>query len=204
MKRAHVLFAGILAMAQAMVQVAEARQFNDGIVLGNPIIGGTGCPGGSASATVSPDGSAISVLFDNFVTQAQGATRVDRKACSIAIPVHVPQGFSVSVIQVDYRGFNSLPSGARSQFNAEYFFAGRPGPRFSERFAGPLQEDYTVSTPLQLNAMVWSACGADTNLRANASIMTTTNFRGEQAMTTVDSADISSGIIYKLQWKRCN
>ena len=36
----------------------------DGITLGEPGYGGTGCPSGSVSATLSPDATSLSLLFD--------------------------------------------------------------------------------------------------------------------------------------------
>lgn len=53
-----------------------------GLVLGRPAYGGTGCPAGTASVTLSPDHDAISILFDQFVTEAGSTTgrRVDRKS----------------------------------------------------------------------------------------------------------------------------
>lgn len=57
---------------------------------------------------------------------------MERKTCNIAVPVHVPQGYSVSIFQIDYRGFNSLPYGAYSRFNVEYFFAGTQGPGYEK------------------------------------------------------------------------
>ena len=50
----------------------------DGIRLGNPEYGGSGCPGGSASVALSPDQSAISILFDQYVVEAGGAKAFDR------------------------------------------------------------------------------------------------------------------------------
>src|SRR5687767_2321492 len=81
------------------------------IRLGTPAIGGSGCPQGTASAVLSPDGKTLSVLFDQFQVEAGRTTgkQIDRKTCDMGIPVHVPQGFAVSVLQVDYRGFNALP-----------------------------------------------------------------------------------------------
>jgi hypothetical protein len=173
--------------------------------LGNPAYGGTGCPAGSASATLSPDNQSLSILFDQFVTEAGGDTNrdVDRKSCNIAIPVRVPQGYSVSVFQVDYRGFNYLPSGARAQFSAEYFFGGGRGPRASRNFQGPINTDYLFTNQLGVEALVWSRCGEDVTLRVNASMMTQTNRQRAQAMSTVDSTDIQSGIIYHIQWRTC-
>jgi hypothetical protein len=64
------------------------------ISLGKPGYGGTGCPEGTVSATLSPDAKSLSLLFDHYQISVGGATgkSFDRKSCNIAIPVHVPQG----------------------------------------------------------------------------------------------------------------
>ncbi len=175
------------------------------ISLGEPVTGGNGCPAGSASATLSPDGKALSIIFDQFIAEAGPASgrTVDRKSCNIAVPVHVPGGFSISVVAVDYRGFVSLPSSSASaRMQAEYFFAGMMGPRFVKDFRGRMDQDYLFTNQLGLQAAVWSPCGADVNLRVNASMLVK-NSGHQDAMATVDSADINAGIIYQIQTRRC-
>jgi hypothetical protein len=177
----------------------------DSIQLGYPAYGGNGCPAGTASAVVSPDGKSLSIIFDQFTTEAgQGSGRtMDRKSCNIAVPVHVPNGYSISILSVDYRGFVSLPQGASARLTAEYFFAGMRGPQFLKDFFGKQDTDYTFNNQLGVQAMVWSPCGADVNLRVNASMMVK-NSGYQTAMATVDSADFSAGIIYQVQMRRCN
>lgn len=198
MKNAIKLLVATLAFAT----MAKA----DDIRLGEPGYGGSGCPAGSASVTLSPDSKALSILFDQYVAQAGGDSgkSIDRKSCNIAIPVHVPQGFSVSVFQVDYRGYTFVPRGAEARFNVEYFFAGAQGPRVMKSFMGPVDRDYLISNELAAHALVWSACGADVNLRVNTSMLARSNRFGEDTMATVDSADIQAGLVYHLQWRRCN
>jgi hypothetical protein len=176
----------------------------DDIALGQPGYGGTGCPGGSVSATLSPDFKSLSILFDQYQVEAGGTTgkSFDRKSCNIAIPVHVPQGLSISVLAIDYRGYNNIPVGGNTTFNVEYFFAGTRGPVFNKVFGGPLDSDYTIHNELTAQAIVWSACGADVNLRTNSGIRVTTK-NNKQALATVDSEDVSAAIVYQLQWKRC-
>ncbi len=89
-----------LVAAASFTSMAHAQE---AITLGTPGYGGTGCPGGSVSATLSPDATSLSLLFDSYVVEAGGDTgkTFDRKACNIAIPVHVPQGMSVSVLAID-------------------------------------------------------------------------------------------------------
>ena len=193
----------LIFFALALSSTVTFAATND-IQLGVPAYGGNGCPQGSASAAISPDGKSLSILFDKYIAEAVGDVRVDRKSCNIAIPVHVPQGYSIALFQMDYRGFNALPAGGSSRLNVEYFFAGQKGPVSSRLFRGYLNQDYLVRDTVGAQTLVWSACGAQTNLRINSSIMAMTNSRGDQTMATVDSADIKSGLLYHIQWKRCN
>lgn len=191
-------------LSAALLSLSVAAFAQNDIALGNPGYGGNGCPAGSASVTLSPDAKALSIIFDQFITEAGpniGKT-LDRKSCNIAIPVHVPQGFSISIIAVDYRGFVSLPRSAFARLQAEYFFAGMQGPRFVKDFRGVQDTDYTFTNTLGVAASVWSPCGVDVNLRVNASMMLQ-NRSYEDALATVDSADISAGIIYQIQTRRC-
>lgn len=196
-----ILAIAVLALTGSFATLAHAQ--ND-IALGIPGYGGTGCPGGSVSATLSPDAKSLSLLFDAYIVEAGGDTgkTFDRKSCNVAIPVHVPQGLAVSILAIDYRGYNNVPAGARSQFNVEYFFAGTRGPTFRRTFNGPKDEDYLIRNELTARSLVWSACGADVNLRTNSSIRVSTT-GNKQALATVDSEDVSAAIIYQLQWKQC-
>ncbi|MEK6773482.1 MAG: DUF4360 domain-containing protein [Bdellovibrionota bacterium] len=199
LKTLTVLIAIIGSALTAEAQLAK------GMRLGMPDYGGTGCPAGSASVSLSPDEDAISVLFDQFTVEA-GSTgrRVDRKACLLSVPVTVPQGYSIAVIQVDYRGFNVVPgNGAYNRINTEYFWAGIRGPTYSQIFRGPNNDDFTLTNGIMTENLVWTPCGASVQLRVNTSIMAQSNNRMEQTLMGVDSADISSGLIYHVQWRRC-
>ena len=194
----------ILKSALVASVLTSSFAFDD-IQLGEPGYGGTGCPAGTASTTLSPDNKSLSIIFDDFMVEAGDSVgkRMNRKSCSIAIPVHVPQGMSVSVVDVDYRGYVSVPRGGMARFSAEYFFAGQRGPRFTKNFRGEFDDDYFFENTLGLYGMVWSPCGADVNLRVNASMLAKSNRYYDDALATVDSADFSAGLVYHLQWKRC-
>lgn len=193
-----------LLLSVATLLMCATSYAQNTISLGEPGYGGTGCPAGSVSVTLSPDAQSLSLLFDQYYVEAGGATKksFDRKSCNIAIPVHVPQGYSVSVLEIDYRGYNFLPTGATSQFNVEYFFAGSTGPKFQKTFKGPLDTEYFLNNTLTASAAVWSACGADVNLRTNTSIRVTTK-QNKEALATLDSQDVSAAVIYQLSWKKC-
>ncbi len=194
-----------LIVSLALVLGAISAQAQQGLKLGVPAYGGTGCPAGTASITLSPSETELSILFDSFVAEAGGLTglRVARKSCNLSIPVEVPSGYSVAVIAVDYRGYNLVPSGGRNQISAEYFWAGSKGPRLAQNFLGPTSDNYLFTNNLIASTMVWTPCGASVNMRVNAAVTTQSNTRMDQSMITVDSADISTGLVYHLQWRRC-
>lgn len=196
MKKSILLFSTI---------ILSTPVFADDISLGEPGYGGTGCPSGTVSVTLSPDAKSLSLLFDQYQVAVGGETgkSFDRKSCNIAIPVRVPQGLSVSILKIDYRGFNHLPQSATSQFNVEYFFAGTRGPAFQRQFRGPLDEDYLINNELTAQSIVWSGCGADVNLRTNSSMRVKT-VSNKEAMASIDSEDINAAIIYHLQWRQCH
>ncbi len=202
-------FAATTLVALMTSQVAHA----DGITLGKVGYAGSGCPVDSASVNMSEDKKTVSILFDELVAEAGIDRRsYDRKKCDISISVRVPNGFSVSLVDADYRGFTELPKGARARFTREYFFAGRRGPRFSDRWKGERSDDFYKKDRLGLLAQTWSPCGADVILRANTSIAVKTK-KGQQAVAGVDSADYTSKTIIHhpnphaldvhLKYKRC-
>ena len=173
--------------------------------LGAPGYGGTGCPAGSASVTLSPDRQSLSLIFDSYVASAGGVTGAsfDRKTCNVAIPVLVPQGYSISIFKIDYRGYVNVPIGGEARFNVEYFFAGRRGPGQQKTFVGPTDTDYTLTSNLLAESVVWSGCGESVNLRVNTSMLAKSNSRFDDAMATVDTMDVKAGVLFHIQWRAC-
>lgn len=201
MKLSHAL----KLIAPLSLAIGSAAFAQSSVRLGTPNYNGTGCPMGKVSASITPDGQSLSILFSSFEVAAGGNTGKisDRKACNIAIPVHVPQGLSVSIVKMDYRGYQHLPVNSSAVFDVEYFFAGQNGPAYRKNFYGAADGNFTLSNDIYAAANVWSACGADVNLRTNASIAVQTNSYYEQANMTLDSVDVNAGVVYQLSWKTC-
>jgi Domain of unknown function (DUF4360) len=156
--------------------------------------GGSGCPGGSANVTVSPDGQELTILFDKFIALGNNS-RESRKSCNLTIPIKVPQGFQISLYDADYRGY--VAPKTTGQLRAEYFFAGGRGPIFSRKFNGEMQ--YNVRDSLATVADVWSRCGDSLNMRVNAAMSAS-----GQGMATVDSFDLAHrGLVYHVKYRTC-
>lgn len=182
-----------------------------GLQMQTPSYNGTGCPQGSVSATLSPDGTSLSLLFDAYVAEAGGTTGLLRSAknCQINIPFLVPPGYAVQVVKMDYRGFIAVPNGARSTFGAGFRFLEIDGRGTNSRrvlrasvLAGPRQESFVMSSIVR--GPDFSPCGRSFVLAAESMLNVQSNRAGEGAFSTIDSLDATqTPVIYSLRWKRC-
>lgn len=182
-----------------------------GLRMHQPQYSGTGCPSGTASAILSPDGRTLSVLFDSYVAEAGNhvGTLRDAKGCQVNIPFSVPAGYTVQVVKMDYRGFTSLPSGSRSTFGAGFRFLEISGRETGARrvlrsnvMLGPKTENFTLTSLIP--AASFSPCGQDFVLAAESHLNVQSNRTGEQAVSTVDSLDaVQTPVVYSLRWTRC-
>jgi hypothetical protein len=158
-------------------------------------MGGNGCPQGTASVVLSGDKRTMSILFDQYIAEDR-----DYKSCNIAVALRVPDGFTVALLDIDYRGYASIPDlgGRKARFRAEYFFAGGTGPVRVQNFPRGYEGSYTISHDFV--GAIWAPCGADVITRANTSVRTW----GDGTFVIVDSADlIAGGITFYLDWDVC-
>ena len=183
--------------------LASLPSFTQNMAVGEPSYSGTGCPDNSAFVVLGADAKSLSILFDQYVAQAAGADSEDRKTCNISIPIHVPEGMSVSIRRVDYQGLNNLPYGASARLNADYFFAGTKGSSYQKTFMGDLAEPYKLTRPLNVSFRTWSSCGQDINLITNSVLSIKSNRQGEQSLSRVGTTDAREGITYYFESRGC-
>jgi hypothetical protein len=204
-----LLFCALTLTLSLTSTLALARTSPDKVKVGRPSHEGTGCPDGSASATLSPDLRTLSVIFDRYQAEAGGPShkKTDHLHCNLRVPLEVPPGHSLAIVKVDFRGFNSLPQGARSRFKGKFGMRSigkiLDNRDLNRDFSGPLDEDYVLSQAAQ--AEVWSNCGGTTELDLKTSLDVWTNKQRDHALSTVDSLDMTSDLstVYHLAWKEC-
>ncbi len=98
----------------------------DQIVIDLVAMAGSGCRPGTADVAVSPDNTAFTAIYSEYLAQAGPgiASTEGRKNCQLNVLVHVPQGFTFAITKVDYRGYGLLQSGAVASQRANYYFQG--------------------------------------------------------------------------------
>jgi hypothetical protein len=194
----------------AHVAVAEAPPPGS-VSFGSVDFSGSGCPSGSARATVSPDGEAFTLIFDRFYVAsgpgipAQQATR----GCRVVADLRFPDGWQFSVFTVDFRGFASLEDGTSGRLHSRYRFRSGPEQRPSQvRLVGPFLDDFFKRDESGGVDRGWSPCraGRDRDLVVDASLHVTAP-AARQAYLSVDAIDSAVRPLietYVLRWRRCS
>jgi hypothetical protein len=168
---------------------------------------GSGCPAGTVAENVSQDLQAFTLLFDNYIAEVGPGVAFSsrRKNCQLNIDLDFPQGWSFSILTVDYRGYVSLEPRVAGLQQSSYYFQGQfQTARLRTPMVGPIDRDYQIRDTLGLGAVVWSPCGATRALNINTEIRleNSQNPSGSGLLTT-DSIDGAVRLIYGFRWRRC-
>ena len=182
----------------------------DHIVIDVITVNGSGCPAGTAAVAVSPDNTAFTVSYSNYLAQVGvGSVPTDfRKNCQLNILVHVPQGFTYAIASANYRGFASLAAGATGLERANYFFQGQAPTAFVQHpFAGPFADDWQTTDSTDLAALVFAPCGVQRNLNINTELRVSAGTSDPTKTTsfmTMDSTDGQITTTYHFAWMQCH
>lgn len=169
-----------------------------------------GCPEGSYSIVMSPDGTTLSILFDQFIVEANSASvrGTQRKVCRISSPLNLPANYSIGVYKVDYRGFAKLTKKQGAQLDVQYFLGphdNKQGRVFKRKIKGPREGDYLFTETIGAGQMKRLGCGVAAVLEAGITLSLDGNLQAGEAMASLDSKDAAptGALIYHLNLKQC-
>ncbi|MEU7580188.1 DUF4360 domain-containing protein [Streptomyces sp. NPDC041068] len=172
-------------------------------------VNGSGCRPGTATVAVSPDNTAFTVTYSEYLAQVgKGAKPTDfRKNCQLGLNVHAPQGFTYAVAKADYRGFASLQKGASATQQANYYFQGMSRTTYrTHRFHGPLRDNWQVSDTTPIHAIVHAPCGEQRNFNVNTELQVDggrSDTVNTNSFIATDSTDGDFTTKYHFSWKKC-
>lgn len=212
-KSALTVGCAVVAMTASTITGSVAAQERavappEKIVIELATVNGSGCPLGTTAVAVSPDSTAFTVTYSDYLAQVGPGTRPTdfRKNCQLNLRVHVPQGITYAIARADYRGFMNLEKGATAEQKASYYFQGMPHTDVATHaFAGPRADNWQVSDVTGIDALVWAPCGEERNFNINTELRVNpgTSDRTKTSFITMDSTDASIGTVYHLAWKTC-
>jgi hypothetical protein len=182
---------------------------------------GSGCPVGSYSATISPDGSTFSLLLDNFVAETSMRNPIARLMCELKVSFRVPRGWSMAVMSADYRGFVYAEANTVATHQALYSFDGskprneRPGYENgngysfrAQEFRGPMQDNYYVRYQIDPRVAPWANCSNNdvqtlyiTTFLTSRNLYANSNVSAQITLDSIDGALQSQN--YQMSWRTC-
>jgi hypothetical protein len=169
-------FAGLLIMAPTASQAAPCE----------------------ADYVLAPDNSALSILFSDLTVEGSGATE-----CTIDVPLQLPEGMSLGVYRVDYRGFASLAKKDVATLRVDFELGPKGNSRnFKRSVRGAMEDDFAFSENIGAGLMKRVGCGVDAHLRGSVSL--SLDGAGD-ALATLDSGDGASrrGLVYRFNLRKC-
>ncbi|MDI6097468.1 DUF4360 domain-containing protein [Actinoplanes sp. NEAU-A12] len=178
----------------------------DEIVIELVAMAGSGCAPGTADVAVSPDNTAFTAIYSNYLAQAGPGVPVteNRKNCQLNVLVHVPHGFTFAIAKVDYRGYGFLQRGAVAQQRANYYFQGMTqGSYANHPISAPLDDNWIATDAVPVAAQVFRPCGELRNLNINTELRVAKGTSTDVSYLTMDSTDGSIETIYHFSWRRC-
>lgn len=163
-----------------------------------------GCPAGSYSVVISPDGTTLSILFDQFTVAASGESKV----CRLASPLTLPANHSIGVYKVDYRGFTKIAAKQEANLAVQYFVGphdNEHGRIFKRKIKGPREGDYLFTETLGAGQMKRVGCGDAAILNVAITLGLQGGPRTDAAMASLDTTDAAPGgaLIYHFDLQQC-
>lgn len=203
MKRSTVL-AGLLVLAAASPAAGQSAP-----PTGQPVNIVQACPSDAYTIVRAPDGSSVSILFNDFSAQTQRGQRgTVRTTCRIETALALPAGYSAGLTSVDYRGFALLGARQSATITADYEVGRGNGGRFNRRIQGRHDRDFYFVDRLPPGRLRPAGClGAPAPVLAiNMTLGLSTSEQGAAAMIALDSADQTAAptaLTYRFDVRPC-
>lgn len=171
---------------------------------------GPGCPAGSISAALSPDSTAVSILFDSLQLDQPANSVLEKKFCMITLGIRFAGQYRVAIVGSDVRGFVGVPAQARGGIRVQHwsiFGSTKHHERmkFVREFVGPAQENVQMQNRFH-DMPLWSYCGTQMNnttqfMTISIEVSGQNANPAENSVTAVDSFDFTtSPLSYQLAW----
>ena len=158
------------------------------------------CGASDYTVVSSPDGTSISVLFDNFTASTPGNPWV---SCPIRIPLNLPAGYSMGVYRMDYRGFVHAETGG-ARVALDYGFGKAEPRRHVKAIDRAIDGDFSFTDTVPAGQMRRAGCGANAVLDLTATLMLPRDRDPGVSQLTLDSIDGNTGgVTFLVDLKPC-
>jgi hypothetical protein len=175
-------------------------------------LSGNGCNDSNATASTTPDGSYLSVLFDNFKAEiGVGSSNPQlnslKRQCTVLIDMDVPFGYQYALETTEFRGFANLPASAHGYHRfTQVVPNGIPNMRETQ-LRGPIGNNYETIVRQKPGRSPWSICNSPQQtiqILAELSVAYLPTARDRSlAQINLDSVDTGVQSRFKMTWRPC-
>lgn len=165
------------------ILLAFSAQAQSGISIGDGTVAGNACK----SVNVVETGGTEDTLQISLRawTYKSSSAELERGSCSFAVPIRVAKGHRLIIRDLVAFGKVDLSAGARSTHQLEIFAAGSQG-EILKRVEGSSTKRVKKNIQLRRDGeLLVTECGADINLRGNASILLQGNARASGGLSLI-------------------
>jgi hypothetical protein len=122
------------------------------------------------------------------------------------VPLNLPNGYTLGLYKVDYRGFSHLSDKQYSELFVDYALGTHNKTRnFQRKVKGAYDGDFLFSETIGVGLMKRVGCGETAVLNVAAALELNTSAQPGEAMVALDSVDGApkGGLIYHFDLKKC-
>jgi len=191
---------GVGAAADAATPPSEQ------ITLDVQTVNGSGCPAGTASASMLSDNTGFRINYTSFLAQDGGSAAATdiRKNCQVSLLVHIPQGFTFAIARADYWGRLHLETGATALERANYYFQGSSDNTYVDHtFSGPLDGAWRTTDITSAAELVYAPCGVTRGLNINTELRVDAGTSSKSSYISMRASDGDVYTLVQFQWKQC-
>lgn len=165
------LLLSLLSSLSAQAQVIDVSKIS---------YGGTGCPAGTIAQSVDVRNQNVVLNPTKMIAEAgANGKRMDRKVCSVVIPVQTPKGYQVALLSHSVSEIEVQSVGSQVSYQQEVFLAGTKNKILKKEFSSPTKVVLNTERESLRQPIQWSGCGVPTSLRANLSTVAVGTARAE-------------------------
>jgi hypothetical protein len=140
------------------------------------ISNGSGCPAGTAQATIANDKQSLHVVYGQFAAMAGPGIPLPRSRsnCIVNISAKVTDGFTWAVAEVDFRGVSQIADGGSGVHRTTYFFQGQAQQLVTTHSFSPgPQRPWADKDEFDASNALFAPCNAQRSLNIDTSLRVT-------------------------------
>jgi hypothetical protein len=203
---ASVVTLAAIPLAPGVASADDSSPPSSKITLDVVTVNGSGCPAGTATATMNSDNTGFRINYTAFRAEDGGtAAPTDfRQNCQVNLNVHIPSGFTFAVARADYWGKAHLEAGATALERSNYYYQSTSDNNYVDHsFTGAYDGTWHAIDVTEVAELVYAPCGVVRNLNINTELRVNSGTSTAKSWISMRGSDGEAYTFVNFAWKTC-